>query len=374
MSVEELDSALRSFYGEARKKNGEDYNKSSLLSLRNSIERKLNSPPYNRGIRITDNVCFAKSNQLLDAKIKALKREGKQNVQHKQPIELDDLRKLKNSDAINLTCPLGLLRNVWFHTTLYWCRRGVEGQRSLTKRSFVFEEDGNGQRFATMTHDEVTKNHPGGISDSESFEKLARMYETDHSNDGYQALKLYLAKLNPLCESLFQYPKRQWKPADRVWFENRPLGVNKLSSMMKVISAEAELSRVYTNHCIRATAITLWSHAGLNDRQIMAISGHRNEASLRSYSNRPSTAQLQTCSDVLSCALSENSSLVSRQNEQAVRPVLKPQNQLPLIGTPSLQLESTASFRSTSATSRHMQLSGLFHSCNIQNVNISFKE
>ena len=373
MSVEELDSALRSFYGEARKKNGEDYNKSSLLSLRNWIERKLNSPPYNRGIRITDNVCFAKSNQLLDAKIKALKREGKQNVQHKQPIELDDLRKLKNSDAINLTCPLGLLRNVWFHTTLYWCRRGVEGQRSLTKRSFVFEEDGNGQRFATMTHDEVTKNHPGGISDSESFEKLARMYETDHSNDGYQALKLYLAKLNPLCESLFQYPKRQWKPADRVWFENRPLGVNKLSSMMKVISGEAELSRVYTNHCIRATAITLWSHAGLNDRQIMAISGHRNEASLRSYSNRPSTAQLQTCSDVLSCALSENSSLVSRQNEQAVRPVLKPQNQLPLIGTPSLKLESTASYSSTSATSRHMQLSGLFHSCNIQNVNISFK-
>ena len=372
MSVPELDSALRLFYAEARKKNGEDYVKSSLLSLRNAIERKLNSPPYNRGIRITDNIQFAKSNQLLDAKIKALKREGKQNVQHKQPIDLDDLRKLKDSDTIKLTSPHGLLRNVWFHTMLYWCRRGVEGQRALMKRSFVFEEDGDGQRYATMTHDEVTKNHPGGISDSESFEKLARMYETEHPNDGYKALKMYLDRLNPVCDSLFQYPKRQWKPTDRVWYENRPLGVNKLSSMMKAISTEAELSREYTNHCIRATAITLWSHAGLNDRQIMAISGHRNEASLRSYSSRPSTSQLQECSNVLSSALSESNAMV-RRNDFTVRPV-NPQSGLVVNGNPALQLEATASYSNTSATSRHLQLSGLFQSCNIQNVNISFKE
>ena len=37
-------------------------------------------------------------------------------------------------------------------------------------------------------------------------------------------------------------------------------------------------SQKYTNHCVRATTITLWSH--------------RNEQSLRSYNARPSSAQI----------------------------------------------------------------------------------
>ena len=80
--------------------------------------------------------------------------------------------------------------------------------------------------------------------------------------------------------------------------------------MMKDISAEAELSQKYTNHCVRATAITLWSNAGLANRHIMPISGHRNDQSLRSYDARPSSTQLQQSSDVLSRALAtENSEL-----------------------------------------------------------------
>jgi len=48
-----------------------------------------------------------------------------------------------------------------------------------------------------------------------------------------------------------------------VWFENGCLGVNKLGSMMKELSKAANLSQGYTNHCIRATAITLWLDAVL---------------------------------------------------------------------------------------------------------------
>ena len=80
---------------------------------------------------------------------------------------------------------------------------------------------------------------------------------------------------------------------DAVWYEARPLGINSLAKMMKTISEEApSLSTVYTNHCVRATAITLWSNAGISNRHIMAISGHRSEQSLVSYNSRPSTTQL----------------------------------------------------------------------------------
>ena len=114
-----------------------------------------------------------------------------------------------------------------------------------------------------MAHDEASKNHPGGVHDSSSNEKEARMYESAESNDGYKALKLYLEKINPKCSALFQYPKSNVRPEDIVWFEQRPLGVHTLASMMKKISEVAGLSTIYTNHSIRATAITLWSNAGV---------------------------------------------------------------------------------------------------------------
>ena len=146
-----------------------------------------------------------------------------------------------------------------------------------------------------MTHDEASKNYPGGVDDAESFEKEGRMYKTgDDSSDSFNALQLYISKLDPNCSAFYQYPKRKWSPECLIWCENRPLGVNKLGDMMKDICAEAELSQKYTNHCVRATAITLWS----------------NDQSLRSYNARPSSTQLQQSSDVLSRALAtENSEL-----------------------------------------------------------------
>ena len=53
------------------------------------------------------------------------------------------------------------------------------------------------------------------------------------------------------------------------------VGERTINDMMKQISSEACLSKSYTNHCVRATAITLLAHAGVETREIMKISGHR---------------------------------------------------------------------------------------------------
>ena len=109
---------------------------------------------------------------MLDAKIKQFKKGGLQNTSHKPAIELEDLEKLKNSEILSLTQPWSLLRNVWFHISLFWCRRGFEGQRRFKRRSLTFDVDSKGDYFVSMTHDESTKNHPGRVSDAESFEKM----------------------------------------------------------------------------------------------------------------------------------------------------------------------------------------------------------
>ena len=324
MSFGQLDTNLRRFYAEARNKSGAAYSKSTLLGFRHGIERYLNTPPLNKGLKLTSDSRFKRSNEMLNATVVSLRRQGKENVKHKPPIENEDLLRLKSSQVLALSSPLSLLRNVWFHIVLFFCRRGREGQRTLKTTSFKFEMDPTGRNYATMTHDEATKNHPGGIADVPSTEKLIRMYETDEVNDGFKALKLYMSKLNPESESFFQYPRKNWSFDDNIWYEARPVGVNSLDSMMKNISKAASLSQLYTNHSVRATAITLWSNAGITNKYIMAISGHRNEQGRVHYNTHPSTSQFRGCSEVLSNSLvdgtteSSHTGTTVRQNNSVV--------------------------------------------------------
>lgn len=158
-----MDANLRLFYAEARNKDGGNYSRSTLLGFRNGLERYLNNPLYKKGIHIAIDPAFQQSNQMLDAKLKDLKKYGEENVKHKPAITREDLRRLKESEVISLTTPQGLLYNVWFHVNLYFCRRGREGQRNLTKSSFLFLQDENNKWYATMAHDESSKTRQGGI-------------------------------------------------------------------------------------------------------------------------------------------------------------------------------------------------------------------
>ena len=165
MSLGQLDTNLRRFYAEARSKSGDVYSKSTLLGFRHGIERDLNTPPLNKGLKLTSDPRFKRSNEMLNATVVSLKRQGKENVKHKPAIENEDLLRLKSSQVLALSSPVSLLRNVWFHIVLFFCRRGREGQRTLKTTSFKFEVDPTGRNYATMAHDEATKNHPGGIAD-----------------------------------------------------------------------------------------------------------------------------------------------------------------------------------------------------------------
>ena len=189
----ELDQVLRRFYAEAWAKDGKLYNRFSILAVRNAIERFLNNPPHNRGIKITKGKAFQLSSKMLNFKIKVQKKDSKENMKHKPAIPPGDLEKLSASGVIHGDTPLGLLRNVWFNTSLYWCRRGLEGQRELCADSFAFEVDEDCCPYARMNVDEATKNHPSGIVDVQSLQIFGRMYQTPTWMD-YRARKSIFPK------------------------------------------------------------------------------------------------------------------------------------------------------------------------------------
>lgn len=112
MSNEELDESLRRFYAEERTQTGQEYSRSSLLGFRNSIERHFIAN-NGRSLKRTGNPVFARSNKMLESKLKALRRKGKENVPHKAVTESQDLIKLNNSPFMSPNTLAGLLRKVW---------------------------------------------------------------------------------------------------------------------------------------------------------------------------------------------------------------------------------------------------------------------
>ena len=100
-----------------------------------------------------------------------------------------------------------------------------------------------------------------------------------------RVFELYLSKLHPSLNLLWQRPKAldNFSESDSVWYCNSPLGKNTLGSFMKTISVDCELSREYTNHCIRSTAVSILDNNNFKARHIMRVSGHKSESSIRSF-------------------------------------------------------------------------------------------
>ena len=73
-----------------------------------------------------------------------------------------------------------------------------------------------------------------------------------------------------------------------------------LGNMMSELSRAAALSKNYTSHCIRVTAISALDRAGYEARHMMTVSGHQNEASIMSYSRDTSTDQKRQMSETIS--------------------------------------------------------------------------
>ena len=279
-------------------------------------------------------------------------------VVHKAVISKANLSKLGSFGALRFQSPLKLVRAVWFYISMCWCRRGSEGQRQLTTSSLEIKDNGDGRRYAKMTHQEAKKNHQGGEIEKENFEHEVKIYSVNSvfqgGEDPVGLLELYLSKVNPKCKAFFQRPRNDFNFEDEIWSENRPLGINDLAKTMKGISKAASLSQLYTNHSVRATSITLLSEAGMRNRHIMAISGHSNEQSLNSYNRRPSEEQLTECSDIISRNLNFRAPLTNVINAQDQSVQNFPFNQR----------------RAEDYLQRDVQLQGMFNSCNIGSVNV----
>ena len=125
------------------------------------------------------------------------------------------------------------------------------------------------------------------------------MYETGGIKCPVMSYRLYLDKLHPESNFLWQRPRTMYSGSD-TWFCNVPIGKNTLGGFMSKLSKKHNLSMIYTNHSIRATSVTVMDEADIEARHIMKVSGHKSESRIRSYARRICEPKLADISNILS--------------------------------------------------------------------------
>ena len=66
------------------------------------------------------------------------------------------------------------------------------------------------------------------------------------------------------------------------------------------MSKRAGIQPYLTNHCLRATSVTIFSDHDCEVRHIKAVTGHKSDSSIESYNQRPSLEQRERMSSILS--------------------------------------------------------------------------
>ena len=144
-------------------------------------------------------------------------------------------------------------------------------------------EDCNGHFYLRYTEDLGLKTNKGGLKHRQIEAKTVDVYPVPISyRCPVRIIGFYLSVLpqNRTTNAFYLQPLKHFTPT--CWFQDSPVGINKLQKTVKVIAEKGGLPGFYTNHSLRATAATRLYHNNLDEQLIQEITGHRSNA-VRSY-------------------------------------------------------------------------------------------
>ena len=208
-----LAETLQEFFASVKNKKGENYSKSSMVNLRSGLNWFLIYPPNSRVINLMKNDTFQNANLIFKGKIRENKKKGLDTSQPKTDIAQDDVKKL-NEEYFKPGLANGntevLLHKVFFDIMFHTGRRGKEGLRALSKKSFQVKTAADGKEFIKITFNEVTKKNQGdqnssGLATLHNNHAIINEQKTSELCP-VNTFKHYLANLNEKCDAFFQHP------------------------------------------------------------------------------------------------------------------------------------------------------------------------
>ena len=286
----ELCKLLCKFIINVKKGDGSDYEPGSIRGIISSVDRYLKSKFYGKAVLCDPE--FSTVRDVLKTKQKLLKQEGLGNLPNRAgSLSENDIDKLWNSGELGLSNPDSMLNTLWWHNTTHFGLRSVTPHRNIQWGDITLNADSDGIEYLQFT-ERQTKTRTGvNIRDVRTVTPKA--WATGDERCPVAAYKRY-RQLRPQG---FIHPDTPFYLATNLkyvqscekhpWFKRQPVGVNKLSSIMKRMATNAKLlsTKKLTNHSARKYLVQTLSEQNVPPTQIMQISGHKNIQSINNYSH-----------------------------------------------------------------------------------------
>ncbi len=126
-----------------------------------------------------------------------------------------------------------------------------------------------------------SKSNQGGLKHRGCKPKVVRAY--GNRNFDRDLVRLYekycdLLPSQSHCSALYKYPLCAGRLSPKVWYTDKPVGVNKLRDKVKGLMLAAGVDGRYTNHSLRVIATTRMFSKGIEEKIIKERTGHKSDA------------------------------------------------------------------------------------------------
>ena len=136
---------LCQFYGEVRKKDGEDYEPDCLRVMQSSLHRYLKEKNFPKSILIDTE--FIQCNKILEGKARTLRENGKDRLPNaSRALSNEEEEILWSTGKLGRSNPQSLLHTVWFMNMQHFGLRGRQEHTTMTMENFLFMNDENGEK------------------------------------------------------------------------------------------------------------------------------------------------------------------------------------------------------------------------------------
>ena len=297
-----------------KKKNGDEYEPSSIRAFLQSIDRYLRKNNY--GFSVLNDKEFREVEDILKKKQKQLKSIDKGNRPNAaDPLSDEDIATFYSCGVLGIDSPRALLNALWLNNCIYFGMRPGEEQRDLCWGDLQLKTGSEGNRFAEFSKERQTKTRTGENPRNLRKEK-PQMYENKNNPDRCP-INTYLAYKNHrpadmmTDESPFYLAVNIESPKPgQKWFKCSPLGVNSLRSMLKNMIKDSGLKtdQKLVNHSTRKHLVQKLVDNDVPPNEIIQITGHQNVNSLNNCSTLSDKKQ-QQISAVLSNTASTSKTL-----------------------------------------------------------------
>ena len=283
-----LDGYLCEFFIQLKKKDGSDYETTSIDSIKAGIERHLKDNFYPYSLMADRE--FSRLRDVIKSKKVILKKEGLgRKANAAMPLDKADEEKIKETGELSPDYPRSLQLAMFINFGKGFGLRGRDEHRNLRFGDVTVNTTSDGKKYLEMR--ERNSKTMDGSKNNDYRKTRPRIFSTDGSaTDPVNIFQKFSSKrpAEAMAEDSPMYLTP--KPAARLdltspWYYKTPMGKNTLGELIKKACLKAGVEGKKTNHSIRKRSIKDLSAAGVPPHKIIQITGHKNTASIQDYDN-----------------------------------------------------------------------------------------